>query len=157
MADVICIAEATLNTKVNALGDVVDVVEDGKFINGAADSFKIIRVEGMTAAQVKAVLNAKVPERGVAYSLPVGKDEWTFERPVEKRLWKDGDDWKELVNEPKFNITTQSLTKDDITKLADKNELIDKTAILNKCTDNISSDTENTKTIITVMETAVVK
>ena len=156
MADIICIAEATLNTKVNALGDIVDVVEDGKFTGGAADSFKIIHVEGMTATQVKAVLNAKVPKRRIAYSLPVANT-WTFQRPIEKQLWQDGTDWKDLVNDPKFKVTAASLTKDDITKLADKNALIDKPAILSRCADNISTDAENTKTTIAVTEITVVK
>jgi len=152
MADIVCIAEETLNTKVNALGDVVDVVEDGAFTGTGAAGFQIIRVEGMTVKQVKTLLDAKIPAQKLLYSLPVNKGEWTEERPTEKRVWEDNDTWKELVVEPKFKISINTLSKDDIVNLADK-KLGDKTTILDKCVDKISTNTENTKTTITIAVT----
>jgi hypothetical protein len=127
-AQIVCIDTGTVRSGFSEIGDVVSVHDGDVELSGSGyEGFRIIRVEGLSGAELRAVMAAKVPE--VTYPEDDRSDEW----------WDSADGkWKELKNEPKYPLTVVDLTAEDVTDLAkDSTSTTDRSAILNKIGDNV--------------------
>ena len=143
MAQIVCIDTGTLNTKVNAIDDVVAVHEDDVDLTGGTgyDGYKIVKVEGKTGTEVSQIFNAKHPEQNRA--VKVTSDKWCFME--EKEVWKnDKGKWCDLISRPKYAITLKDITTADRVKLADKIVAVsEKDTLLNKAFEKIHLDSKN--------------
>ena len=143
MAKIVCIDTGTAKTGISEVGDVVSIHDDNVDLTGPGyENAKIIRVDGMTALEVRKILNAKIPEVKTAHRLPVA-GKWTFME--EKQVWKDASGkWCKLINRPKYGLSLKDLTVDDATSLVDKNvDITTKQKILDKVTERIHLDSAN--------------
>lgn len=152
MADIISIAIGTYRPGINKIGDIVDVLEDGKFKD---NSFTIQRVQGMSVEEVKAELNKRVPEKNTCFRLDASQNTWTFDRPEEKQVWQDPIDskWKDLKVDPKYSVSMAGIVKKDLTILEDKAaKKDDKIIILGKTVDRVSDEPTNKETTISITD-----
>ena len=142
MAQVICIDTGTLNTKVNAIDDIVAILEDDVGTNNAEYSgYKVLKVEDKTAVEIKAILNIKQPEQNRA--VKVTADKWCFME--EKEVWKnDNGKWCDLIARPKYAFSVRDVTEIERTSLADKETVVaDKNIIVGKIVEKIHLDSKN--------------
>jgi len=119
MAKIACIKDGyTYREDINNIDDIVVYVEDThEFSDHEKEIFNIYTVKG-TRSDVKTTALNELPEIRTAY---LNKDSLTFDEPIlnelgkspiiRKELWKDGDDWKEIINMPKYKIKFNSLTE----------------------------------------------
>ena len=144
MAKIVCIDTATAKTGISEVGDVISIHDDNVELTGPGyANAKIVQVDGITALEVRAILNAKIPETKIAHRLPVA-GKWCFME--EKQVWKDATgNWCDLINRPKYALSLKNLAEDDITALADKSiSVLTKQGLLNKTLEKIHLDTKNT-------------
>ena len=147
MGQIVCIDIGTLNTKVNAIDDVVAIHDDDVALTGQGhECYKIVKVEGKTAKELNEIFSAKYPEQNRAVKVVAGK--WCFME--EKEVWKnDKGKWCDLVNRPKYAISLKDITTADRLKLADKVVSIsEKDTLLNKALEKIHLDTENNVEVV---------
>lgn len=148
MAQIVCIDTGTVRPG-SEIGDVVAIHDDDVELSGSGyANLEIIRVAGMTAPQVRSIFGDLLPEIQEAYLSKVA-DEWTFDKPEEKFVWKNTDEkWSDLVVDPKYKVTTVSLTETNKTTLADDKAIFtEKELILNQCEEKISLDPTNSTEI----------
>jgi hypothetical protein len=140
MGQVVLIDIGTLNTEVNAIGDIVEIHEDDVDLT-AYHSYKVLKVEDKTGVEIKAIINAKNPEQKRA--VKVISDKWCFME--EKEVWKnDKDKWCDLIERPHYAFSFKDVTEADRTSLADKATAVSvKNAILDKTVEKIHLDTKN--------------
>lgn len=140
MGQIVLIAEGTLNTKVNAIDDIVEVHEDDVDLI-AYYSYKVLKVEDKTGVEIKAIINTKKPEQNRA--VKVTSDKWCFME--EKEVWKNSaDKWCDLIARPKYTLSFKNVTEADRTSLADKAVAVSvKNTILNKTVEKIHLDEKN--------------
>ena len=147
MARVVVIDEATATAK-QEVGDIVSIYEDGAELSGPGyEGFKILDIPGISADELKVVLDKKRPERSMAYYVSTG-GKWTFDRPQiqEKMVWKDPSSgkWHFLEEEPKFELTIKDLASSDIEALSSKEVSVsEKQYILDKVANKIFLQEEN--------------
>ena len=145
MAQVVLIDKDTVREG-QEIGDIVSIHDDDVELTGTGyQGFKIIRVKGYTAEQLKKIIGVKVPKRDTAFNLSVG-GKWTRERPQEKEVWQNpkDDKWYWLEKRPKFQLTAKELTSDDEKTLESKLTSSEtKLAILDKIQEKISLDSSN--------------
>ena len=116
MAKIVCIDKGTEKTG-SAIGDVVAIHDEGTSLEGVGyATFKIISIPG-TAKVVSAKLNALLPEMKRAFRAKAAADTWGFEQPEEAEFWKDGDDWRQIKDDPKYKINLAGLTSTDLDDL----------------------------------------
>lgn len=143
MGQIVLIAEGTLNIEVNAIDDIVEIHEDDVALTGLGyASYKVVKVEGKTGAEIKTILNAKQPEQKRATKL-ASADKWCFME--EKEVWKnDKDKWCDLIASPKYAYSFKDVTEADRTSLASKEIAVSvKNTILNKTVEKIHLDAKN--------------
>lgn len=144
MAQIVLATEKSVRQGIEA-GDIISIHDDDVKLSGAGyENFKVVRVEGYTAEQVKAAIEAKMPKRGTAFYLSVGA-KWTLESPQEKQVWQDSKGvWYFIEKDPKFQLTAKGWTADDETVLSSElTELTQKTSILDKIEPKIHLASEN--------------
>ena len=142
MAYLVLVNENTYRSGINNIGDVVDI-QDGE--SKEDPLFSIVNIKGMTAPEIKAALISLMPKIVQVYKLPVAKDTWTMERPVNSRVWQDGTDWKLIEATPKYPYNFAKLSEEEITTLlSEVLEKTDKQAVLEtKVQFNIMTDSAN--------------
>jgi hypothetical protein len=142
MGQIVLITEGTLNTEINAIDDIVEIHEDDVALTGLGyASYKVLKIEDKTGAEIKAIVNAKQPEQKRA--VKVTADKWCFME--EKEVWKnDKDKWCDLIENPKYAFSFQDVTEADRTSLADKAVAVStKNTILDKVVEKIHLDSKN--------------
>jgi len=143
MAQIVCIDTGTLNTKVNAIDDIVEIQDDDVALTGLGyEGYKIIKVEDKTRDEVRAILNLKWPEQKRAIKVP-SADKWCFIE--EKEVWKNADGkWCDLIASPKYAFSMKDVTEADRTSLADTEVAVStKNTILDKVVEKIHLDVKN--------------
>ena len=144
MAKIVCIDTGTAKTGICEVGDVVSIHDDNVELAGPGyTNAKVISVSGVTALEVRKILNAKIPEVKTARRLPVA-GKWCFME--DKQVWKDASGkWCDLINRPKYALSLKNLAEDDITVLADKSaDISTKQGLLDKALEKIHLDSKNT-------------
>lgn len=128
---VVCIAEGTLGPDCS-VGDVVAIHEGHIDLSSTAyQTFRLIRVEGISGADLRILLENRRPQ--------VRTD--ATGRPIE---WLDGATWKIIADEPHYPYTCGDLTQADADKLASGTLTpVERTAILAKVTETIHRDPDN--------------
>jgi len=142
MAQIVLIDTGTLNTKVNAIDDIVEIQDDNVELTGSGyENFRIIKVEGKTRDEIRAILNLKQPEQNRA--VRVSSDKWCFME--EKEVWKNSaGDWCDLIERPKYSFSMKDVTEADRTSLADERvEVSTKNTILDKVVEKIHLGLKN--------------
>ena len=102
----------TLNILHNETYDVVSRHEDDVDLTGKGyETFRIVRINGLSLDQVNVILNPKIPEKRIAYKTISKPSKWTFIEPEEndieerKIVWRHTDgDWYFLEDKPKYSI-----------------------------------------------------
>jgi len=122
MARIVYIEKGTYKEGINEIGDIVFPIHDDNVdLSGAGyENFGILDIPGYTAEQVQKIIEAKIPERNMAFYSSVG-EKWTFERPQEKQVWKNEKGlWCFIEKEPKYHLTIAALTTKDRDVLSSK-------------------------------------
>lgn len=129
----------------NEIGDIVALHEDDVDLSGGGYSaFRVIQIQGVSLSELNITTTLKIPSQRVVFKMPVGGT-WSFDEPEEKRVWRDiGGRWQFLENPPKYALTIQGLTEQDITDLngVTRNKT-EKLMILDKIQEKISLDPVN--------------
>lgn len=144
MAKIVCIDIGTKRFN-NNLGDVVSIHDDQEVTSGGAYSmFKIYKVEGLTAKEVKDALNSLMPEIAGIFKIDAVKNEWSLIIPTAKMAWKNLiGEWCFLEKQPKY-AQNMNLMQIDYDNLKDTNiSKFDKIVILSNCRENIKIDPLN--------------
>jgi len=145
MAKIVYIEKGTYRKGINEIGDIVTIHDDDAKLSGAGyKNFGILEVPGYTAEQVKKIIEAKIPERNIAFYSSVG-EKWTFERPQEKQVWKNEKGlWCFIEKEPKYHLTISALAAEDMDILSSKlTTSTQKEAALRKVQAKIPLDNSN--------------
>jgi len=83
-------------------GDIIGVFDDSHVFSErelAMFDFETVKEDAKT---LQAALSAITPE--IRTATRAKTLDWTFDEPEKKSLWKDGDNWKELVTDPKYKF-----------------------------------------------------
>ena len=142
MGQIVLIAEGTLNKDINAIDDIVEIHDDDVALTGTGYAgYKIIKIEGKTCAEIRNILNSKIPEQKRA--VKITSDKWCFME--EKEVWKnDKGEWCDLIVRPKYALSFKDVTEDDRASLSDKEtKSTVKDAILYKVVEKIQFDEKN--------------
>ena len=106
MAQIVTITEQSQRKDIQYPGDILEIQNDDVLLTGRGyATFNIIKVEGMTAQEVKDELNKLLPE--------IDSDPETG-----KEYWNQDGTWREIVIKPKYSHTAQNLLESDILALA---------------------------------------
>lgn len=127
MAQIVLIAEGTVRTAtdgsvISSVGDVVSIHDDDVALTGPGyANFKIVQVSGLTADEARNMVDGLRPETAMGFKMPLDAKpgEFTFSRPEERELRKDGDEWKVIEKTPKYGVNLAGLDDTDIASLAD--------------------------------------
>jgi len=130
VAQVVLIAAGTARPGICAVGDVVAIHDDDVELSGAGYThLKVVRVQGVTAADLRVMFAAIEPSR---------KEE------NETYYWLDGATWKEIKAPPKYAISSAGWTEQDETDLASTlTSAAAREAILAKVEEKIHLDPNN--------------
>ena len=121
MAQLVLIDTGTLKKDINEIDDIVAIHDDDVALTGSGYiNFRIVKVEGKTAAEVKA--SFKLPDQNRAVMVPsAGK--WCFME--EKEVWKNSaGNWCDLITSPKYAFSMRDVTEADRTSLAECGVLV---------------------------------
>jgi len=146
MAQIILIADGTLNKDINEIGDIVGIHDDDVALTGSGYSgYKIIKVEGKTCAEVRSILSPKAPEQKRAVKVTAGK--LCFME--EKEVWKnDKGEWCDLIARPKYALSFKDVSELEVATLGDKEiNFTAKDIILNKVVEKIHLDEKNNELV----------
>lgn len=140
----ILIDEGTYKEGINNIGDVVEIYNNPALPSGVGyENFKCVEIPYMTAEQVRDVFTNKMPEMKRAWKSKAKADEWGFDQPEEAEFWKDGDDWKQIVDSPKYQINVSDVKTIESSLTAAKDLTERTSAILDNITANVATDTDN--------------
>jgi len=101
-----------LNILINETYDVVARQEDdvGLATTGY-EGYRVVKITGISVAQYDEIVNAKIPEKRIAYKPISVPSKWTFIEPEEgnieqqKMVWLNTDNkWYFLEDRPKYSI-----------------------------------------------------
>lgn len=149
MGQIVLIDTGTYKPGINNIDDIVSIHDDNVELGPASELFSILFVGGLTAVEINAITQAKVPEIEYAFRSADPINLWTLTPPQEKLVWKSGTDWFGLEEKPKYNTTLTALTAQDVVDLADNLvSKINKETILNKCEENISKNVANQTEVV---------
>lgn len=115
-------------------GDLVGVYEDSHaFSDEEHNIFNISKITGFTREEIVNWLQSNMPEIKRIYRLSVA-NQWTDEKPEEKKLWDDNGVWRFLKVLPKYGWNFGSFTAADVAFMADPSVInVDKITLwLNK-------------------------
>jgi len=136
----------TANTTAKKIGDIVGVYRpEHKFSSHELEIFDVLNIEGYEALELKKALS--YPEIKTVYRMPVA-DEWSFDMPEEKEVWRpvDSDKWKYYESSTKYKLNISVLTvreKEDLGKDSAEVSKPVKQTILDKIEERISDDETN--------------
>jgi len=142
MGQIVLIAEGTLNKDINAIDDIIEIHDDDVELSGTGYAgYKVLKVEGKTGAEIKAIINAKIPEKKRA--VKVVPDKWCFIE--EKEVWKNSNgEWCDLIDRPKYAFSFKDVTEIERASLAGKEtEVTAKNTILKKVIEKIQLNAKN--------------
>jgi len=109
MAKLVLINEITYREDINEIDDIVAVVDDKHiFDENEYVKFNIVETP-MTATEISDLQKAATPEMKRIYRSKTL--EWTDKEPENKIVWQSGIDWCELVDEPKYKTSYNTITK----------------------------------------------
>ena len=138
----ILISEQTHRPGIDNVGDINSWCESDVVLGPAYDGFDVIEIKELTVAEFIDKMKTLIPEVRNIVRLDVPQGEWTFETPEEKRVYKDGEQWKEISEKPKYMV---NLDKKDIGALTDTSDKQSKlTALETAIVPNITSDKNQT-------------
>jgi len=112
VAQIVLIDTGNLNILINETYDVVAVHEDDVDLSTSGyTGYRVVKITGITADQIKEILSAKVPEVRTAYKQIASPSKWTFleleESDIEERkeVWLNTDaKWYFLEDRPKYSV-----------------------------------------------------
>jgi len=119
MAQLLCIGTVRHQKGVQEAGDIVGVFEDSHEFGAEIGQFDIVSIKGWTKAEMLKELAKRAAEIDYA-----------------KKLWLDGDTWRELKEEPKFRHSIKEWTEIDKTAAASDSILVN-SEVADKITDRI--------------------
>ena len=113
MAQIVTIAAGAYDPGFNKVGDILSIHDDDVELNSRGyDNFKIIRIKGLTAAEVRAKI--KTNEVDVATAFKKNNGEWTLEEEddyiEDRQVWKNPTDSKWYFLEKKRAIPAMTRT-----------------------------------------------
>jgi hypothetical protein len=102
MAQILMIAPASLSLADNRQeNDIVGIYpDDHVFSDHEKAVFKIVQVKDVSRDAISQDLSAKTEVREATRAKTT---DWTIEEPERARVWRDGNDWKEIKVEPRFH------------------------------------------------------
>jgi len=153
MAQIVCIAEGSLNPGINELWDVVSIHDDNVKLDGSGyEHAEIVKVSGITAQSLQGVFNARQPEQKQAVRLSVA-GKWTFLE--EQDVWRDdkAGRWYEIVKRPKHAMSLTAISSVERSQLA----LVSTSAhvrdtILAKAQVKLTASTDNQTEVVDLRE-----
>jgi len=119
MAQIVCIAEGSLNQEVNELWDVVSIHDDDVKLDGSGyEHAEIVKVSGITAQSLQGVFSARQPEQKRAVRLPAA-GKWAFLE--EQDVWRDekAGRWYEINKRPKYSMSMAAISSVERSQLAE--------------------------------------
>jgi len=133
MAQLLLINKVTEVPGVREIGDLVLITEDAhKFSDLEKEKFDIIQVKG-TKADYELFKEVATPKKKTLKRL--GVTGWSEEEPEEKEVWKDGEEYREIVDPPAHSVRWES----------------------GKFVHNFSRKTENLMAVVVEKKTAVLR
>lgn len=102
MAQILMIASASLSLADNRQeNDIVGIYpDDHVFSDHEKAVFKIVQVKDASKDALSRDFSVKTEVREATKAKTTG---WTIEEPERTRVWRDGNDWKEIKVEPRFH------------------------------------------------------
>lgn len=140
----IMIDSKTYKEGTNNIGDVVEIYSNDAAPSGIGyESFNCIEIPDMTADQVRTVLQEQLPITKRAYKSSANADTWSFDAPTEAEFWQDGDDWKQITSQPKyqFRINDPDALVKSMTSATDLSTR--GSALIDALTVNLTADEDN--------------
>lgn len=127
MAQIVTITKQSQRKDIQYPGDILEIQDDDVQLTGRGyATFNIIKVEGMTAQEVKDELSKLLPKTNI-------------DPKTGKEYWNQGGTWREIVIKPKYSLTAQGLLESDILTL--ESQIVDKaikrTLLFNTCEEKI--------------------
>lgn len=150
----ILIDEATYKAGTNNVGDIVEIYSNDAAPAGVGyEAFKCVEIPYMTAEQVRDVLANKMPERRCAFKSSAASGEWSFNPPEEAEFWRDGDDWKQVTDNPKyqFRVSDPDALVNSLTSAKDLSTR--GSALIDALTVNLIANEDN-QTVMEALSTA---
>lgn len=101
MAQILMIAPASLSLADNRQeNDIIGIYPDDHVFSAHEQAvFKIVQVKDVSKDALLQDFSVKTEVREATRAKTTG---WTIEEPERPRVWRDGNDWKEIVIEPRF-------------------------------------------------------
>ena len=153
MAQLVCIAEGSLNPDVNELWDVVSIHDDDVKLDGSGyENAVIVKVANITAHDLQGVFSARQPEQKQAVRLEVTR-KWTFLE--EQDVWRDAvaGMWYEIHTRPKHAMSMATISEVERTQLAEVSTTATvRNTILAKARVKLTADTENQTEVVDLRE-----
>lgn len=102
MAQILMIAPSSLSLADNRQeNDIIGIYpDDHVFSDHEKTVFKIVHVKDVSKDSVLQDFSVKTEVREATRAKTTG---WTIEEPERTRVWRDGNDWKEIKVEPRFH------------------------------------------------------
>ena len=101
MPQILMIAPSSLSLADNRQeNDIIGIYpDDHVFSDHEKAVFKIVQVKDVSKDALLQDFSVKTEVREATRAKTTG---WTIEEPERTRVWRDGNDWKEIVIEPRF-------------------------------------------------------
>jgi len=153
MAQIVCVAEGSLNLEVNELWDIVSIHDDDVKLDGSGyENAVIVKVSGVSARDLQVLFSGKQPEQKQAVRLPA-TEIWSFLE--EKEVWRDSKvgRWYEVVKRHKHLMSLATISSVERSQLADESTTaIVRDAILAKVKVKLTADTDNQTEVVDLRE-----
>ena len=116
----ILISEQTHRPGIDNIGDINSWCESDVVLGPAYDGFDVIEIKELTVADFIEKMNAMAPETRTVSRINVPQNEWAFEPPEQKEVYKDGEQWKEISEMPKYAMILDKAEIGNLTGASDK-------------------------------------